>query len=154
MKLLARSKLYAGNLIIRINAWAVGVVRYSAGILDWTSGDIKKLDIQTRKLLSMSGAFHTRSSTTRLYMKRKHGGRGLISIEDCVRMEQANLSHYVSSSTEWLLKEVSEMGLVSSVETGEEYRKRMEAERKAALLGNHFMESSLLRWNTLLKKVE
>ena len=50
-------------------------------------------------------------------------------------MEQANLSHYVSTSTEWLLKEVAEMGLVSSVETGEDYRKRMEADRKAALLG-------------------
>ena len=34
VKLLAKSKLYAGNLIRVINAWAVGVVRYSAGIID------------------------------------------------------------------------------------------------------------------------
>jgi hypothetical protein len=32
VKLLAKSKLYAGNLIRGINAWAIGVVRYSAGI--------------------------------------------------------------------------------------------------------------------------
>ena len=135
VKLLARSKLYAGNMIKGINAWAVGVIRYSAGIVDWTSCELKKLDVRTRKTLSMCGAFHTRSSTSRLYLKRKDGGRGLISIEDCVRMEEANLSHYIANSSEWLLKEVAEMRLVSSVETGEQYRKRRELERKEALLG-------------------
>ena len=34
VKLLSKSKLYAGNLARGINAWAVGVIRYSAGILD------------------------------------------------------------------------------------------------------------------------
>ena len=34
VKLVAKSKLYGGNLIKAINAWAIGVVRYSAGILD------------------------------------------------------------------------------------------------------------------------
>ena len=75
VKLLARSKLYAGNLIRGINAWAIGVVRYTAGILDWTEGDLKRMDIKTRKTLSMAGAFHTRGSTLRLYTKRKEGGK-------------------------------------------------------------------------------
>ena len=44
VKLLARSKLYAGNLVRGINAWAIGVVRYSAGIIDWTEGDLKKME--------------------------------------------------------------------------------------------------------------
>ena len=34
VKLVAKSKLYGGNLIKAINAWAIGVVRYNAGILD------------------------------------------------------------------------------------------------------------------------
>jgi hypothetical protein len=38
VKLLAKSELYAGNMVKGINAWAIGVVRYSAGILDWTKG--------------------------------------------------------------------------------------------------------------------
>ena len=33
-RLLAKSKLNAGNMVQGINAWAVGVVRYSAGILE------------------------------------------------------------------------------------------------------------------------
>ena len=63
VKLLARSKLYAGNLIRGINAWAIGVVRYTAGILDWTEDDLKRMDIKTRKTLSMAEAFHMRGCT-------------------------------------------------------------------------------------------
>ena len=33
---LCRSKLNGGSLIGGINTWAVGVVRYSAGVVDWT----------------------------------------------------------------------------------------------------------------------
>ena len=133
VKLLARSKLYAGNLVRGINAWAIGVVRYSAGIIDWTEGDLKKMDVKTRKTLSMAGAFHTRGSSLRLYIKRKEGGKGLISVEDCVKMERANLKSYVSESEEWLLKEVASMELVKSVESGTDYKKRIEAERKETL---------------------
>jgi len=133
VKLLARSKLYAGNLIRGINAWAIGVVRYTAGILDWTEDDLKRMDIKTRKTLSMAGAFHTRGSTLRLYIKRKEGGKGLISVEDCVKMERANLKSYVSESEEWLLKEVAAMKLVKSVESGADYKKRIDAERKESL---------------------
>ena len=133
VKLLARSKLYAGNLVRGINAWAIGVVRYSAGIIDWTEGDLKKMDVKTRKTLSMAGAFHTRGSSLRLYIKRKEGGKGLISVEDCVKLERANLKSYVSESEEWLLKEVASMELVKSVESGTDYKKRIEAERKETL---------------------
>ena len=133
VKLLSKSKLYAGNLVRGINAWAVGVIRYSAGILDWTCHELKKLDTKTRKILTMAGAFNRKSSTVRLYRKRNEGGKGLISIEDCVRCEEANLSQYVQNSEEWLLKEVAEMGLVSSAETGEDYKKRIDLERKESL---------------------
>ena len=133
VKLLARSKLYAGNLIRGINAWAIGVVRYTAGILDWTEGDLKKMDVKTRKILSMAGAFHTRGSSHRLYIKRKEGGKGLIRVEDCVKMERANLKSYLSDSEEWLLKEVAAMDLVKSVESAADYKKRIEAERKETL---------------------
>ena len=34
VKLVVRLNLYSGNLMRVINVWAIGVVRYSAGILD------------------------------------------------------------------------------------------------------------------------
>ena len=64
---------------------------------------------------------------------QKSGRPVLISIEDCVRCEEANLSQYVQNSEEWLLKEIAEMELVSSVETSEEYKERIHRERKESL---------------------
>ena len=49
MKLVAMSKLYGGNLIWAINAWATGVVRYSARNLDWKDRKLGAMDANTRK---------------------------------------------------------------------------------------------------------
>ena len=108
VKLVAKSRLYAGNLIKGINAWAVSVVRYSAGVLNWTKKELKGMDVRTRKLLTMFGVFHMESNVDRLYMKRKEGGRGLISVMECVRGEEIALSEYVVASDEWMLKVVGE----------------------------------------------
>ena len=89
---MAKSRLYAGNLINGINAWAVSVVRYSVGVLNWTKKELKGMDVRTRKLLIMFGVFHMKSNVDRLYMKRKEGGRGLISVMECVRGEEIALS--------------------------------------------------------------
>ena len=49
------SKLNGANLIDGINTWAVGVVRYSAGIVDWTMEEVANLDRGTTKILAMNG---------------------------------------------------------------------------------------------------
>ena len=74
VKAVERSKLYARNLITAINVWAVSVVRYSAGILDWTKAELSQMDVKTRKILTMNGIFHQK-----------------VSVEDCVRAEENNL---------------------------------------------------------------
>ena len=68
-------------------------------------------------------------------MKRKEGGRGLISVEDCVRLEEKGLFEYVNGSEEWMLKEVVGMSWVlrKQVESRDEYRKRVETERREDL---------------------
>ena len=91
VKLVAKSKLYAGNMLQAVNTWAVSVVRYTAGILNWYDAELKAMDIKTRKCLTMNGAYHRKSNVDRLYMKRKDGGRGLISVKQCVRSEEAGL---------------------------------------------------------------
>ena len=98
MKLLVKSELYAGDLVKGINTWAFGVVRYRAGVLDVTKDDLRQMDPKTRKMLTLYGAFHKRASFGRLYLKRKEGGRGLISMEDCVHQEEAGLSTCVCGS--------------------------------------------------------
>ena len=90
-KKLCRSKLNGEKLIDGINTWAVVVVRYSAGIVDWTMEEVANMDRRTRKILAMNGGLHTRNNVARLYLPRKEGERGLIGIEDCVRRESKSL---------------------------------------------------------------
>ena len=128
--LLLKSELYAGNLITGINAWAIGIVRYTAGVLNWGVTELKKMDVKTRKTMTLHGAFHRNSDVDRLYMKRKDGGRGLISLVDCVRIEEENLLEYVTKSREWMLQKVVEHGIVPGTVTTVDSKKKKDQERK------------------------
>ena len=100
---LTSSKLNCGNIIRAINSWAVSLVRYSAGILKWTKDELKVMDRKTRKIMAMNRMYHSQSDTDRLYIPRMEGGRGLLSIADCVKTEEQNLSLYLDQSEEKLL---------------------------------------------------
>ena len=52
----------------------------------------------------MYGALHPKSDVDRLYIPRKEGGRGLISIEDCVELAIRGLEVYVHGSEERLIQ--------------------------------------------------
>ena len=86
LRLILKSKLNGKNKIQAINNWTVALLRYGAGIINWIVDELKKMDRTTTKTLTVYGAFHSKSDIDRLYLKRKHGGRGLISIELCVRL--------------------------------------------------------------------
>ena len=78
------SKLNRGNLVRRVNTWAVPLLRYSAAFVSWRKSELQVIDRKTRKLFTIYGALHPKSDVGRLYIPRKEGGRGVISIEDCV----------------------------------------------------------------------
>ena len=123
VKLLARSKLYGGNAIKGINSWAVSVICHTAGIIDWTAKELKTIGIRTRKIMTMAGMFHQKGDVDRLYLMKKDGGGGMISVEDCARMEEKNLARYIMRSKERLLGVVSEG--MEMQECGKERKKRV-----------------------------
>ena len=98
-----RSKLSGKNTVMTINTWAVSVMHYGAGIINWTKGELEKLDRKTRKLLTVYGMFHPCRDVDCLYLTRENGGRGLIGADECVRAEERGLAYYVDTSTEALL---------------------------------------------------
>ena len=114
LRLILKSKLNGKNKIQAINTWAVALLRYGAGIINWKIDELKKMNRTTRKTLTMYGALHPKSDIDRLYLKRKHGGRGLISIEMCVRLDENDLGLYVRGSNEMLLKGVKKVGIVKT----------------------------------------
>ena len=104
-------ELNGKNEIQATNTWAVALLRYGAGIINWKVDKLTKIDRTTRKTLTMYGVLHPKSDIDRLYLKRKHGGRGLINIEMCIRLEENNLDLYVRGFNEMLLKGVKKLVL-------------------------------------------
>ena len=128
VKKLLGSKLNGGNVIGGINAWAIGIIRYGAGIIDWTRKELRDMDVKTRKMMTLNGTLHPRANVSRLYLPRKDGGRGLIGCEDCVDSETKGLNEYVVNSNEWMLKWVR-----TDMEGIEEMGQSME-EKRAQLM--------------------
>ena len=106
LRLILRSKLNGRNKIMAVNTWSASVMRYGAGILKWNTDELKSLDRRTRRFMTMHGALHPKSSIDRVYLSREMGGRGLISCEGCIRMEENNLGWYVRNSIEPLIEGV------------------------------------------------
>ena len=84
--------------------------------------------------------FHKKGDVDRLYISRQEGGRGLISIEDCVLMERNNLFHYVNESCEPFLREFVTEKVVSEGILKVEIRKN----RKEKLMNRTCTVCSLL----------
>ena len=86
LKLVLKSKLSGTSKIIAANTWAVAILRYCAGVVEWKTDELKLkvLDRQTRKLKTLYGALHPKSDVDRVYVARQKGGRGLISCQMCV----------------------------------------------------------------------
>ena len=78
-----KPKLNGGNLVCRVNTWAVSLLRYSAAYVSWRKSELQAINRKTRKLFTIYGALHPRSDVDRLYIPREEGERRLISIEDC-----------------------------------------------------------------------
>ena len=122
VKKLLRSQLNGGNVIAGMNAWAVGIIRYGAGVLDWTKKELKSIDIKSRKLMTMNESLHLRGNVGRLYLARKEGGRGFVSCEECVNVEVQNLGKYLSESR-WMLKFAAGRKRLSEVEEPDLFKK-------------------------------
>ena len=85
-----------------------------AGIINWKVDELKKMDRTMRKTLTMYAALHPKSDINRLYLKRKYGRRGLISIKTCVRLKEKYLGFYVRKSNEMLLKGIKKFDVVKT----------------------------------------
>ena len=99
-----KSKLNSANVVRGVNIWAVSLLRYSAAFVSWRKSELQAIDRKTRKLFTIYEALHPKSDVDRLYIPRKEGGRGLISIEDCVELAIRGLEVYVHGSEERLIQ--------------------------------------------------
>ena len=97
------TKLNGGNIITEINTWAISLLRHSAAFLDWARAEFEQMDRRTRKFMTMHRALNPKSDVARIYLSRKEGGRGLISVEDIAKLAILGLERYALTSEEVLL---------------------------------------------------
>ena len=67
--------------------------------------------------MTMYGWLHLKSDVDRLYVKRKERGRGLISVERCIREEESSLGFYVANSEGNLIIGISAAEKINTRET-------------------------------------
>ena len=144
-----KSKLNGGNLASRFNTWTVSLLRYSAAFVSWRKSKLQAINRKTRKLFTIYGALHPKSDVDRLYIPRKEGGRGLISIEDCVELAISGLEVYIRESEERLIQAAREDkvdGLeAASVLKRSKKEKRLEIWEEKVLHGHYLRRTKELR---------
>ncbi|XP_074616678.1 uncharacterized protein LOC141876074 [Acropora palmata] len=120
LKLVLKSKLSGKNKIMAAKTWAVAILRYSAGVVEWKTDELKVLDRKTRKMMTLYGALHPKSDVDRVYLARQKEGRGLISCEMCVKAEENNLPWMCNQKGEAINHILSECKMLAQ----KEYKRR------------------------------
>jgi hypothetical protein len=116
-RMILKSKLNAKNIITATGALAIPVLRYSFGIISWRLEEIRKIDLKTRKILTMHKMHHPKVDIDRLHVKRKGGGRGLLQIETTYKAETINIAEYlnVKYKEDWFLTLLKAMKAIDQI---------------------------------------
>jgi hypothetical protein len=71
LRLVLGTELSAKNKIQTIGSWAVPVLGYTFGIINWLQEELEGIDRKTRKMLYFHGQHHTKVDIDRLHIPRK-----------------------------------------------------------------------------------
>ena len=66
-------------------------MRYDAGIVKWTKGELDEIDRKTRNVMTLNKELHPRSYVDRLYVSRMERERRLRGCKMCVNAEENSL---------------------------------------------------------------
>ena len=82
--------------------------------------------------MTMYGELHPKSDVDRLYVKGKEGGRGLVSMERCVKEQENSSGFYVANSEENLVRGVAAVETIITEDTvmSREFKKQKAQELK------------------------
>eukprot|EP00957_Ditylum_brightwellii_P007593 574929-Ditylum_brightwellii.AAC.1 len=62
------------NTIMATCTYAVSVMRYTFSVVKWNKGELAKLEIKTKKLITVRGFHHPGCNTHQLYPRCNYGG--------------------------------------------------------------------------------
>ncbi|XP_059045798.1 uncharacterized protein LOC131841493 [Achroia grisella] len=104
-----KSSLSGANKIRAYNGWVIPVLLYTFGVLRWSQTELEALDRKVRTTMTLHRMHHPKSSVMRLYIPRKAGGRGLLSVKTMHNREIDSLrTYFLKKRDEGLHREVIE----------------------------------------------
>ncbi|KAL1448298.1 hypothetical protein WDU94_008925 [Cyamophila willieti] len=81
VQIVMKTELYAKNKIQAINAWAIPLLTYTFGIINWSMTDLENLNRIVRTTMTKFRSHHPHSALERMYLPRSQGGRGLLDLK-------------------------------------------------------------------------
>ena len=127
LRFILKTNLSGRHKISAINTYTVPLIRYTAGIINWTNKKLHSLDTKTRKVITVHRGLHPRADIERIYLPRSMGGRGSRTLKDTVREEELSFKDYVIKHE--ILRAILKDTLKDSEETKKEYQQRREIDR-------------------------
>ncbi|CAH2105270.1 unnamed protein product [Euphydryas editha] len=100
LNLILKSELNSRNIVKAINTFAIPVLTYSFGIINWSQTDLQKLQRTIHTKLTKFRKHHPKSCIQRLTLPRQEGGRGLIDIHNLHNKQITTLRQYFHTKSE------------------------------------------------------
>jgi len=107
VKKICKSELTTKNKITAINQFALPIVTYGFGVVDWPQKHLNTLDIKTRKMLTLHKVIYRNQCLDRIYLPRSEGGMGLQGVSDSFRATIVSLGQYLLSNKDSLMQMVT-----------------------------------------------
>ncbi|XP_075971947.1 uncharacterized protein LOC142973811 [Anticarsia gemmatalis] len=95
-----KTQLYSRNTIKAINTFAIPILTYSFGVINWTKTDLRNLQRKINTTMTKFRKNHPRSCLQRLTLARKEGGRGIIDITNLHNRQITTLRQYFFNKSE------------------------------------------------------
>ncbi|KAL0810285.1 hypothetical protein ABMA28_010444 [Loxostege sticticalis] len=89
-----RSQLYSRNIIKAINSFAIPILTYSFGIINWSKTELKNIQTTINTTLTKHRKHHPRACIQRQTLPRHEGGRGLIDVQNLHSKQISTLRSY------------------------------------------------------------
>lgn len=82
------------------NSWSLPTCRYFFGVVQWSWTEVKKLDVESRKIMRQCKAHYLQAAPERLYLPTTEGGRGLKSVANAWEREVIAVATYLCASSD------------------------------------------------------
>ncbi|KAL0870860.1 hypothetical protein ABMA27_004702 [Loxostege sticticalis] len=97
---ICKSQLYSRNLVKAINSYAIPILTYSFGIINWTQTELTNIQRTINTTLTKHRKHHPRACVQRQTLPRYEGGRGLIDVINLHNKQITTLRKYFHQKAE------------------------------------------------------